>query len=328
MAEPGVTVAILTFNGETYLEELLEAIERQHFDGGVDVLVIDSGSTDRTLEVVRAHPAVRLIEIPNSQFQHGATRNLAARESRGRYIAYLTQDAIPADEHWLAELVAPFALDERVALVTGRQIPRPTAFPLQRFEIEGAFRGLGPDDAVTLYGDGPERDDRALRGRAAFHSDVNAAVRTDLVLGTIPFREVPYAEDQLMGKDVLEAGLLKAYAGRAAVIHSNDLTLRDYGRRIVDETVGLRRIGFPIAPLGRRAQLTLTLRGIVGDSLRIVRAPDYSVVRKLRWLVVNPWFQVRKWSRYRVASNVDLDDARLDKLSLERHRANKLSASD
>lgn len=327
MAERLVTVAILTFNGETYLAELLDAVARQRLDGKVEVLVIDSGSTDATLEIVRERPGVRLIEIPNSQFQHGATRNLAARESRGPYVAYLTQDAVPADEHWLAELLAPFALDERVALVTGRQIPRPTAFPLLRYEIVGTFASLGPDDGVTVA-DGAATTEPAERARAAFHSDVNAAVRRQLVLGPIPFREVPYAEDQLMGTDVLDAGLMKAYSGRAAVIHSNDLSWSEYGRRIVDETVGLRRIGFPISALSRKAQAKLTLRGIVGDSLRIMRDPSYGPVSTVRWLVVNPWYQVRKWSSYRVASRVDLADGeRIDALSLERDRGRRASGS-
>ncbi|MDQ1596723.1 MAG: hypothetical protein QOI70_147, partial [Microbacteriaceae bacterium] len=61
------TVIIPTLNGERYLERLLRMLELQDFDGETEVLVIDSGSTDRTLEIVRSHPAVRLVEIPNGE---------------------------------------------------------------------------------------------------------------------------------------------------------------------------------------------------------------------------------------------------------------------
>lgn len=321
MADPLVSVVVLTFNGEDYLERLLTAVSAQRVEGGVEVLVIDSGSTDRTLGIVAAHPEVRLTEIPNSQFSHGRTRQLAARLVGGRYIAFLTQDAVPIGERWLAELLAPFAIDERVALVTGRQVPRGRAFPLQRYEIIGSFAQLGPDSAITLYGAQAGDLNDAEASVAAFHSDVNAAVRRDLVLGPLPFRDVPYAEDQLMGRDALDAGYWKAYAGRAAVEHSNDLTLREYRRRIFDETVGLRRIGTPIPPLSRSAQIKLTTRGILGDSVRIARDRGMPRRQRLRWFVTNPSFHLAKWGSYRRASTVDLaDQARIDRKSLESSR--------
>jgi rhamnosyltransferase len=319
--EIAATVAILTFNGQDYLHELLTAVETQEFDGNVEILVIDSGSTDTTVDIVSRHETVRLVTIPNSEFSHGRTRNLAAELAGGRYIAYLTQDAVPDGPHWLAELLAPFSLDRRVAVVTGRQRPRARAFPLQKYEINGTFAGLGPATGITVYGADAVPLDGAALGVASFHSDVNAAVDRDVIRHTVPFRDVPYAEDQYLGRDVLEAGLLKAYAGAAVVVHSNDLTLHEYGKRIFDETVGLRRIGFPITTLTRGQQLKLTLRGIAGDTVRILRDREFGFANTVRWLFVNPAYQIRKWSRYRAATHVDLtDEAALRAGSLESHR--------
>ena len=317
MTEPLVTVVVPTYNGEEYLERLLESVERQRLDGEVELLVVDSGSVDRTLEIVSRHPDVRLIQIPNSEFGHGRTRGMAADTARGEFVAFLTQDAVPLGEDWLAELIAPFAVHPKVALVTGRQVPREHAFPLQRYEIIGVFAGLGPDDGVTLYGACAATLEGAARDRAAFHSDVNAAVRKS-ALADVPFRDVPYAEDQMMGRDVLEAGLWKAYAGRAVVEHSNDLTWREYGKRIYDETVGLRRLGMAIPPLSRIAQLRLVVRGVLGDSFRISR--DTTLLGRARWMLVNPSFHVKKWSSYRRATRVSLDDMRV-------HRDRSLEAS-
>lgn len=318
---PLATVAILTYDGEVYLERILKQVTEQDIDGTVEVLVIDSGSTDSTLEIVRAFPTVRLHEIPNSEFGHGKTRNLAAQLARGEFIAFLTHDAVPASKHWLRELLKPFELDPRIVAVMGKQIPRPGCFPLLKYEIRGVFAGFGPDFGTSVFYKDEFVQSEGVLNAISFYSDVNSAARRDFLLNTIPYRDVRYAEDQLFGKDLIEAGFRKAYAGRAAVEHSNDLTLSEYGRRIFDETVGLRQIGFAIPELTRSGQLRLTVRGTVGDTLRILRDGDFSWKRKLYWLAINPLFQLRKWSSYRASTMVDVhDSAALESGSLEHSR--------
>lgn len=303
-----VTVAILTFNGAAYLRQILDAVFAQKFDGVIDVLVIDSGSTDGTLEIVADFSEVRLVAIPNSEFGHGKTRNLAAQLARGKFIAYLTHDAVPTSENWLYELLKPFSLDPKTVLVTGKQAPRARCFPLMKYEIQGVFNNMGPDLGTTLfYLDGFAASEAEIAA-ISFHSDVNGAVRTDFLLHEIPFQDVDYAEDQLLGRDVIMSGHHKAYASRAVVEHSNDLTRREYGMRIFDETVGLRRVGNVRGVVSVSARWRRTARGILGDTLRIARDSDYSFGTKLRWLFVNPWYQVEKWRRYRQATLVDLAD--------------------
>jgi rhamnosyltransferase len=306
---PMATVAILTYNGEDYLERILAQLRLQEVDGEFEVLVIDSGSTDSTLEIVRRFPEVRLHEIPNEEFGHGRTRNLAARLARGEFVAYLTHDAVPTTNRWLAELLAPFEIDERIVAVMGKQVPRPGCFPLLKYEIQGMFAGFGPDFGTSVFYKDPSMTDEGVLSAIGFYSDVNSAARREFLTDVIPYRDVRYAEDQLFGRDLVEAGYRKAYAPRAAVEHSNDLTLDEYGRRIFDETVGLRQIGFPIPRMSRGAQVRLTVRGILGDTVRILRDRDYSWKRKLYWLAVDPAFQVRKWASYRPSTLVDLDDA-------------------
>lgn len=305
---PLVTVAILAWNGETYLRRILEAALLQELDGGIEILVIDSGSTDATLDIVRDYPNVRLHEIPNSEFGHGKTRNLAAQLANGTFIAYLTHDAIPIGPHWLSELLAPFELNERVVAVMGKQVPRAGCFPLLKYEIEGVFRGFGPDFGTSLFYRDDFAQDEGVLSAIAFYSDVNSATRTDFLRSVIPYRDVQYAEDQLFGRDLIDAGYLKAYAPRGAVEHSNDLTLVEYGQRIFDETIALREIGRDIPVLTRLVRLRMTVRGILADSARIALDPAYSRKRKLYWLVVNPRYHVAKWRSYRKSTLVDLAD--------------------
>lgn len=303
------TVAILTYNGEAYLGKILERLRKQEFEGGFEVLVIDSGSTDRTLEIVRNHPEVRLIEIPNTEFGHGKTRNLAAREARGEFVAYLTHDAVPGDKHWLAELIEPFDRIPAVKAVMGKQVARGKAFPLQRYDIHHAFAGFGPDFGVTVFWDGPFVSKHpGFADAIAFYSDVNSAARRDFLVNSIQYQDVRYAEDQLFGRDLIAAGYVKAYAPRAWVRHSNDLSLSEYGHRIFDEVVGLREIGTQIEAPSAVGVVKAAVRGAVGDSLRIARDRHYSVQRKLYWLALNPWYHLRRWRSFREAANVDLTD--------------------
>jgi len=90
-AVPTISVVIPVKDGERYLEELLDALARE---GVEQTLVIDSGSRDRSREIVRA-AGVELLEIDPAEFGHGRTRNLGAERTRGELICFLTQDATP-----------------------------------------------------------------------------------------------------------------------------------------------------------------------------------------------------------------------------------------
>lgn len=325
-----VTVVILTFNGETYLRRLLSSLSSQQLDAPFEVVALDSGSTDRTLEIVRDFPAVRLFEIPNREFGHGRTRNLAATLSGAEFTAFLTQDAIPLTDSWLANLIRPMRDDSRVAAVLGRQAPRTRAFPLQKYEIDGTFAAIGPPDRVTVFDPATIGPDHPSYAYAAFFSDVNAGARTEVLLGPVPYRDVLYAEDQWFGRDLLAAGYQKAYAPTAVVEHSNDLTWREYGMRVFDETLGLRRAGLPAMRTDALRALYHAARASVGDTLRIGRDADYGLAQKFRWWVVNPFYQLRKWRSIARASATELsDERRAARGSLEsrrRHVAQKDAA--
>lgn len=300
------TVFIPTWNGEDYLRAALTAVLAQDVDDAFDVLVIDSGSTDSTLAILADFPQVRVEHIDKADFGHGKTRNLAASMATGDVVAFLTQDAIPADDQWLRRLIEALEISPDVWGVFGRQIPRDNCPPLQRYEILGAFAASGIDIGVTLQS--AAWSPAQQRDRAGFYSDVNAAARRSTLVDVLPYRDVPYAEDQLFGRDVLERGKLKAYAPAAAVIHSNDVTLADYPHRMFDEGVALRRAGSTVRVGSFPVRLARVLRGSLGDALRIARDPYYSGAAKLRWWFLNPLFHWQKWRGYRWAETANLDD--------------------
>lgn len=293
--EPVATVTILTYNGERYLRDILEALRRQRLDEPFEVLVVDSGSTDGTLSIVAEHPEVRLHEIPNTEFGHGRTRNLAAHLARGPVVVYLTHDAVPAHDRWLYELLRPFELNDRIAAVMGKQVARPGCFPLLKYEIRAVFEGFGPDFGTSFFYHDDFVRSEAVHNAVAFYSDVNSAARRDVLTGPVPYRDVSYAEDQLLGRDLVAAGYIKAYAPRAVVVHSNDLSLREYDDRMFEETQGLREVGVEVEVPSLAVVARMIGTGVVRDAVSLLRDPEIGRRRKLYWLAVNPLFHVQKW---------------------------------
>lgn len=289
------TVVILTYNGEQHIDEILASLEAQRYEGRFETLVIDSGSTDSTLDIIAKHPGVRLHQIPNSEFGHGKTRNLAAHLAKGEIVVYLTHDATPAHDRWLHEITAPFAISDRIVAVMGAQAPRPDAFPLLRYEIRTMFSGFGPGYGTTLFYDDDFIRDEGVRNAVTFYSDVNSAARRSILTGDIPYRDVSYAEDQLLGRDVIDAGLIKAYAPRALVLHSNELSVGEYDDRMFEETQGLREVGIEVAMPSMTTVTRMVVGGVLRDAARLVRDRELSVKRKLWGLAVNPAYHIQRW---------------------------------
>ncbi|MCW3019245.1 MAG: glycosyl transferase family 2, partial [Solirubrobacterales bacterium] len=132
-SDRSVTVAIPIRDGGRALERTLAAAARQTVEH--ELLVCDSGSRDGSVALARAAGA-RVLEIARSQFSHGGTRNLLMQEAAGARVAFLTQDAEPADERWLERLLSGFELATDVGIVYGPYVPRPTASFAVRWELD------------------------------------------------------------------------------------------------------------------------------------------------------------------------------------------------
>ncbi len=120
-----------TYQGIEFLERLLDALAAQEFELPWDVHIIDSGSTDGTVEMLERYRAkfpvpFHVVRIPSVEFDHGDTRNQLAARSGGDLLVYSTQDAIPSDSRWLALLAKNFD-DPEVGAAYSRNVPRADA---------------------------------------------------------------------------------------------------------------------------------------------------------------------------------------------------------
>lgn len=252
------TVAIPVLDGERYLHEVLTAVRAQRVDREVELLVVDSGSTDGSLEVARRHGAV-VHQIPRASFSHGATRNWMVELARGDHVAFVTQDATPAHDGWLQALLDCFDAAADVALAFGPHRPRPDASHMIKAEMWRFFRSWERDGGPIDF----QRLDRSEEGiaeyrraawRLQFFSDVNGCVAR-WAWERVPYRPVPYAEDQLLAREMIEAGFAKAYHRDAAVLHSHDYEPVDFLRRYFDEYRSLREVLGHVEPVGPRKSL-------------------------------------------------------------------------
>jgi len=267
-----VTVAVPVLNGARYLDEVLSAVRAQVLpdERELEILVVDSGSSDGSLEIARRHGA-RVHEIPQSEFSHGGTRNLAMKLARGAHVAFITQDATPAHERWLAALLEGFSRADDVALVFGPHEPRPDASHMIKSEMERHF-ALWPDGDVQRLDRSPQGllDYRAYPGKITFFSDVNGCVAR-WAWERVQYREVPYAEDQLLGREMIEAGFSKVYMAEAAVLHSHDYPPMSFLRRYFDEFRGMREVLGHREPWGVK-RTPWAVRGLSGADKRWLRA--------------------------------------------------------
>lgn len=264
------SVVIPVLNGEPWLDEVLAAVFSQRLDTPLEVIVVDSGSSDRSRDIARTHGAT-VIEIAPGEFGHGRTRNLAVARSSGDLVALLTQDATPAHDRWLHSHTESFSLDARVGASFGPHLPRPDANPLTTRLLSEFFAGFSPNGEPVLH----------RRGDITYLSSNNCCIAR-AAWEEIPFRDIPYAEDQALGADLLAAGWTKVYQPGAPVVHSHDLGLLNSFRRYFDEYRGLRdSVGQRSDGSARRA-LRIVRRSVAADRAYLVREGRSSASRA-RW---------------------------------------------
>ncbi len=237
-----VTVVILTKNPGAIFKDVLKATLYQLAPWEYEVLVVDSGSSDGTVDFIKQFPQVTLFEISPAEFGHGKTRNFAVSKAKGTYVAMLTHDAKPFNQDWLFNLVKPLDEHPEAAGVFGRHEAYPDHNIYIQRDMKMHFNSFLQWPAVMGMED-PERYEREEGYRQVLHffSDNNACLRKE-VWKKIPYPDVNFAEDQLWAKAIIEAGYKRVYADDAVVYHSHDYSVKDTFRRSFDESRALKSL--------------------------------------------------------------------------------------
>ena len=282
MTTPLVSLLLLTRNGAATLPRVLASIRSQTVTFPFEIVAVDSGSSDGTVELLRGQ-ADRLIEIREEEFNHGTTRNVGVEACKAPLVVFLVQDAEPASADWLARLAAPLMADDPVTHASGgarplagtyaRQIPRSDASAvvrayLQRYSATDSIpRRQSIADQAAFDALSP-----AERLAACTFDNVCSCIRRE-VWERHPFRLTPIAEDLAWAKDVMLAGCDLAYVPEAAVVHSHERPAGYELRRTYLVHQQLRRL-FGLATIPGRVHLA--------------RAVAVSAITHTRWTLGGP----------------------------------------
>lgn len=225
-----VAVIIPIYHPDIKFNKLLKKLHGQK-DINFDVYIVDSGSDLSTYESDLKGLSYHIDKTSPKEFNHGGTRRKAAEKCKEYpFLIYMTQDAIPADEHSLANLVAIFKKDEKIGCAYGRQLPNPDA------SIMAAHARLFnyPDKSQIKQ----LSDAKKLGIKTAFISNTFAAYRHSALneVGNFP-QHVILSEDTYVASKMVLAGWKVAYCADAKVFHSHNYSIMQEFRRYFDTGV-------------------------------------------------------------------------------------------
>ena len=211
---PAVSVVMRCFNEAWAVGETIRRMRDQSYEGEIELIVIDSGSSDGSVEIIRAEQPAKLIQIPLGAYVPGVVLNLGAREASHEWIVYLNADAEPVGRDWLVNLLDPCVNDDEFGAAFSRQIPRP--------DCDAVFA----HDYDRCFG-----HDRESKHWDHFFSMVSSVTRR-AVLEKYPIREdLQYAEDDEWTRRLAANGRHIHYVVESVVMHSHNYTLRQSYKR-------------------------------------------------------------------------------------------------
>lgn len=222
MTQPRCSIIIRSYNEEKHIARLLEGIARQTVRD-VEVILVDSGSQDKTVEIAQRY-AVRVVRIKPEEFTFGRSLNLGIQAANGEFLVFASAHVYPVYPDWLESLLAPFA-DPNIALVYGKQRGGETT----KYSEEQIFASWFPE-STQEYQDSP------------FCNNANAAVRRALALEH-PYNEtLPGLEDLDWASRMMQTGYKIHYAPEAVIVHVHNETPRGVYNRYKREAIAFRHI--------------------------------------------------------------------------------------
>ena len=221
-ATPRVSVVIRCCNEEQHIGRLLSGILEQTLRE-VEIIVVDSGSTDATLAIASRYP-VHIRHIARAEFSFGRSLNVGCAAARGEFLVVASAHVYPIYRDWLEKLIAPFS-DSQVAVVYGQQ----RGDERTKYAEQQIFEKLYPAGSAQVMS-------------GYFCNNANAAVRRAL------WRELTYdetltgLEDLAWARAIVQRGLRVVYQGEAGVIHVHEESWRQVLNRYRREAIALRSI--------------------------------------------------------------------------------------
>ncbi|WP_317705641.1 MBL fold metallo-hydrolase [Methylomarinovum caldicuralii] len=219
-----VSIIIRTLNEARYLDELLTVIARQEIDSiTYEVVLVDSGSTDGTLQIAERH-GCRIYHITREEFSFGRALNIGCEAAAGEILVFISGHCVPANNRWLQHLCQPI-LDGQAQYTYGRQISGPESHYSERRIFAKYF---------------PEKSRIPQEG--FFCNNANSALLKSAWAEYGFDEELTGLEDMELAQRLVKAGGKVAYVAEAAVYHHHNETWPQVRRRFEREAIALQKI--------------------------------------------------------------------------------------
>lgn len=285
------SIVIRTLNEAVYLDDLLTMIARQDSPGlDHEVVLVDSGSTDGTVEIARRHGA-RIVTIDKSEFSFGRSLNRGCEAARGDILVFISGHCVPVGTDWLAALCAPVAAG-RVAYSYGRQVGDDDSNFSERRIFAKYF---------------PARD--AIPQEGFFCNNANAALAREAWAAHRFDEDLTGLEDMALAKALVAAGGRVGYVAQAAVFHHHAESWAGVRRRFEREAIALQSI-MPEVQLTRLDVVRFVASSIWLDWISAARHGKW---RREAWRIL----------RYRLAQYVGSYKGNNDHRRLSRDQKNR-----
>jgi glycosyltransferase involved in cell wall biosynthesis len=241
---PRASVVIRCYNEAEHIGKLLAELKRQSFTN-YEIIVVDSGSDDGTLEIVKSEDVV-LEHIRKEDFSFGRSLNVGCRVARGEFLVFISSHCYPDHEDWLERLLSGFE-DERVAVVYGKQ----RGIPDSHLSEQQIFKRWFPEQSVARQ-DGP------------FSNNANAAIRRSLWEQYHYDESLTGLEDVAWAQQVMRDGWWVSYRADAGVVHVHNETPEQIRNRYRREAITFQKV-FPGEHFNAWDFLRLATRNIMAD---------------------------------------------------------------
>jgi len=223
--ESSCSIVIRCYNEERHIGRLLSGILEQTVKD-VEIIVVDSGSTDATLSIASKFPA-KILHIKKEDFSFGRALNIGCRVASKEHIVIISAHCYPIYEDWLEKMITPFA-DSNIALVYGKQRGGETT----HFSEHQIFKKWYPDKQSSDSQKHP------------FCNNANSAIRKAL-FNKIEFdEELTGLEDLDWGNKIISLNKNIAYSSDAVVVHLHDESAKQIRNRFFRESYALKKV-FP-----------------------------------------------------------------------------------
>ena len=269
-SSPLCSIVIRAFNEEKHIGRLLSGITQQDYPA-YEVILVDSGSTDRTIDIARQFD-VNIVHISPQEFTFGRSLNMGIQTAQGEFIVIISAHCYPVYPDWLTQIILPLQQDKQIAISYGKQRGGKT----NQYSEHQWFIKYFPDNSTPRQGH-------------PYCHNANAAIRRS-IWEQHPYNEnLTGLEDLAWGSWIFEQGYGISYTADAEIIHLHDEKPSQVYNRYRREAIAMKQI-LPQSKFTFWNFLRMTTSTIFSD---LIAAKREGVLQKHFFSIF--WF---RWMQY------------------------------